>query len=84
MPLPGNDRGIATEKVVKLNRGALVERRIERINSVEALLQRWAKETNATLKKLLEDELHNEYSKEKEYSSTVKSFLRENGFPVAL
>lgn len=84
MPLPGNNRGIATEKVIKLNRGALVERRIERINSVEVLLQRWAKETNATLKKLLEAELHNEYSKEKEYSSTVKSFLRENGFPVTL
>ena len=82
MPLPGNDRGIATEKVVKLNRGALVERRIERITSIETLLQRWVKETNPTLKKLLEDELHDEYSKEKEYSSTVKSFLKGNGFPV--
>lgn len=82
MPLLGNDRGIATEKVVKLNRGALVERRTERIASIETLLQSWAKETNPTLKKLLEDELHNEYSKEKEYSSTVKSFLNQNGFPV--
>ncbi len=82
MPLPGNDRGIATEKVIRLNRGALVERRTERINSIEALLQGWAKETNPTLKKLLEDELHNEYLKEKEYSSTVKSFLKENEFPV--
>lgn len=82
MPLPGNDRGIATERVVKLNRGSLVEQRIERIKSIETLLQRWAKETNPTLKKLLEEELHDEYSSEKEYSSTVKGFLKENGFPV--
>ena len=82
MPHPGNDRGIVTERVVKLNRGSLVEQRIERIKSIEALLQRWAKEPNPTLKKLLEEELHDEYSSEKEYSSTVKSFLMENGFPV--
>lgn len=82
MPHPGNDRGIVTERVVKLNRGSLVEQRIERIKSIEALLQRWAKEPNPTLKELLEEELHDEYSSEKEYSSTVKSFLMENGFPV--
>ena len=82
MPLTGNDRGIATERVVKLNRSSLVERRIEKIKSIETLLQRWAKETNPTLKVLLESELHDEYLNEKEYSSTVKSFLKENQFPV--
>lgn len=82
MPLLGNDRGIATERVIKLNRMSLVERRTERIKSIETLLQSWAKEANPTLKKLLEEQLHDEYSSEREYSSTVKSFLRDNGFPV--
>lgn len=44
MPIPGNDRAIVTEKVLKLNRSTLVERRTERIMMVEILLQSWAKE----------------------------------------
>lgn len=82
MPRPGSDRGIVTEKILKLNRGALIEQRTDKINSIETLLQIWAKETNPTLKKLFEEELHNEYSSKKEFSSTVKNFLKENGFPV--
>ena len=39
MPIPGNDRAIVTEKVLKLNRSTLVERRTERIMMVEILLQ---------------------------------------------
>ena len=82
MPIPGNDRSIATEKVLKLNRPALVEQRTERIMMIEALLQSWAKEQNETLKNLLSEQLHDEYAEDKEFSSTIKSFLRANGFPV--
>lgn len=82
MPIPGNDRAIVTEKVLKLNRSTLVERRTERIMMVEILLQSWAKEKNATIKDLLSDQLHDEYAEDKEFSSTVKSFLKANGFPV--
>ena len=49
---------------------------------VEILLQSWAKEKNATIKDLLSDQLHDEYAEDKEFSSTVKSFLKANGFPV--
>lgn len=82
MPIPGNDRAIATEKVLKLNRLALVEQRTERIMMIETLLQSWAKEQNVTLKNLLSEQLHDEYAEDKEFSSTIKNFLRANGFPV--
>lgn len=36
MPIPGNDRAIVTEKVLKLNRSTLVERRTERIMMVDS------------------------------------------------
>ena len=34
------------------------------------------------IKDLLSDQLHDEYAEDKEFSSTVKSFLKANGFPV--
>ena len=82
MPAIGDNRAFITEKILKLNRAALVERRIERINSVEALLQSWAKEQDDTVKELLSEQLHNEYSADKEFSSTIRSFLIQRGFPV--
>lgn len=82
IPIPGNDRAIVTEKILKLNRTTLVERRTERIMMVETLLQSWAKEQNSTIKGLLSDQLHDEYAEDKEFSSTIKSFLKANGFPV--
>lgn len=34
------------------------------------------------MKEVLEQQLHEEYSEEAEYSSTVKAFLKANKFPV--
>lgn len=82
VPVLGDNRAIVTEKVLKLNRAALVERRTERIMSVENLLQAWAKEQNPTVKEILSNQLHEEYREDKEFSSTIKSFLNLNGFPV--
>ena len=73
---------VVTEKILKLNRPALVELRTEHIMMIEVLLQSWAKEQNPTLKGLLSEQLHDEYDEDKEFSSTIKSFLRANGFPV--
>lgn len=75
-------RAFVTENVLKLNRSSLVERRIERITQVKWLLSSWAKEKNSTMKEVLEQQLHEEYSEEAEYSSTVKAFLKANKFPV--
>lgn len=82
MPTPGNERGIITEKILNLNRASLIERRLERIKAVSILLHSWAREKCLPLKQLLADQLHEECSDDKEYSSTVKSYLKQNNFPV--
>lgn len=75
MPIKGDDRAYITKQVLKLNRSALVEQRTERIESVEVLLNCWEKEERQSVKAILEEQLHNEYSDDKEY-------LRQQGFPV--
>lgn len=82
MPILGDDRAYVTRNILKLNRAPLVERRTERIISVEALLNSWTKEQNTIVKDILEQQLHDEYAEEKEFSSTIKSYLKANGFPV--
>ena len=82
MPVPGDNRAYVTRNVLQLNRAALVERRIERITLVEPLLTSWAKEQDIVVKELLEQELHDQYSEDKEFSSTIKAYLYASGFPV--
>lgn len=82
MPVLCDDRAFVTEKVLKLNRPSLVERRSERITQINRLLISWAKEENSVVKEVLKQELHKEYSEDAEYSSTVKAFLIASGFPV--
>lgn len=82
MPQPTDTRAYVTEKILKLNRTSLVEKRTERIMSIERLLRSWAQEENITIKKVIEQELHDEYDERKEFSSTVKAYLKANNFPV--
>lgn len=82
MPVIGDDRAYVTKEKLKLNRAALVECRNERISSVENLLNAWKKEPRTEIKNILEEQLHNEYSEDKEFTSTVKSYLRQMGFPI--
>ena len=77
-----DSRAYVTRNVLKLNRAELVERRTDRITLVEPLLILWANEQNDGMKEILEQQLHDEYSEDKEYSSTIKSYLKANGFPV--
>ena len=82
MPVMYDERADITEKVLKLNRPALIERRTERIKSVELLLRAWSKETNQAVKDMLKEQLCDEVSNDKEFSSTVKGFLISRGFPI--
>ena len=82
MPIKGDDRAYIPKLVLKVNRSALVEQRPERIESVEVLLNCWEKEERQSVKAILEEQLHNEYSDDKEYTSTIKEYLRQQGFPV--
>ena len=82
MPKLGDNRALVTEKVLDLNRIPLIEKRKERLDSVGRLLQTWINEANPTVKNVIAIELHKEYDSDKEYSSTVKSFLAMRGFPI--
>lgn len=82
MPIAGNDRAYITESVLQLNRPALYEQRYERMLSVKSLLNSWKKEQRPAMKQVLEQQLHGEYTEDKEYSSTVKAYLRTEDFPV--
>lgn len=74
------DRAVITESTLKLNRSELVEKRQERIKSINSLLYSWTNARSPEIKKVLEEQLHLEYAKDKEYSATVKSFLDSHGF----
>lgn len=82
MPILGDDRAYVTRNILKLDRPPLVERRTERIMSVEPLLRSWKKEQNPIMKDVIEQQLHDEYAEDKEFSSTIKAYLKANGFPV--
>lgn len=80
--ISGDDRARITNDILKLNRTELIERRKERIDLVAALLELWAREQNTCRKNTLEQQLHEQYSEEKEFSSTIKAYLKANDFPV--
>ncbi|WP_240843815.1 HNH endonuclease [Acidaminobacter sp. JC074] len=77
---PGNDRGAITEKILKLNRAELLERRQEKIRLIEVKVNNWMKTNDKYLKKILKEELIEEISPEKEYSSTIRSYLKHLEF----
>jgi hypothetical protein len=70
---PNNARGELTEKQIDLNRPDLIERRKERIDMIRNLFDRYCSENNATLKKVLKQELLIEIAEDKPYSFCAKS-----------
>lgn len=79
---PGSRKGEITEKILKLNRTQLWERRKERLEYIKPLLDKWANEKNVAIKSILEDEIIKEASDDKEYSFVVKCYLRQVGIAV--
>ncbi len=75
-----NSRGFVTENTLELNRTELVERRNERLQSINKLLFSWEQATNPTIKDVLATELKKECAPDKEYSAFVKHFLIAKGF----
>jgi 5-methylcytosine-specific restriction endonuclease McrA len=79
----GDSRAYATRATLDLNRTPLMEKRVERIESVKTLLTVWATIPESDpLKKVSEKELHKEYGKDKEFSFVIKYYLDGMGFPV--
>lgn len=74
----GSERGELTTIDIDLNRPELLEKRLERLNNMQKLVDACMRTVNETLKKALIQDLLNEAKEEKEYSFFVKSFLKSH------
>ena len=72
---PGKHRARITIDVVKLNRMALLERRRERIQALEPLVDQYVAAPDGALKTLLRNELLKQASRDNEYCFVVKAYL---------
>ncbi|MFC4892223.1 HNH endonuclease [Pseudofrancisella aestuarii] len=74
----GSERAEITIKDINLNRPELLEKRFEKINSIERAITSCYRIKNASYRKVMLDELKNEASKDKEYSLFIKSFFKHH------
>ncbi len=75
MRIPTSDRGLVTERRLDLNRGELVERRMERLEQIETLMDQLSRTTNAAIRMVLEEQIRQECEADKEYAFVVRSFV---------
>lgn len=84
MPIQWTDRGRKTINQLKLKRTALVERRMDRLQSVQDLIELWeSKANNSAAQDALKLAIIEECQPDKEFSATVRCYIRcRMGWPV--
>lgn len=70
-------RGEITEKLLELNRPHLMESRMERINAVRLLIDKYNEETNTSLKFILKKEIVRESADDKPYAMAIKAVIKQ-------
>lgn len=75
MRRPTSDRGLVTQRVLDLNRGALVERRAERLEAVGSLMDQIARTSNVAIRQVLLDQVNQESLQDKEYAFVVRGYV---------
>lgn len=70
-------RGEITEKLLDLNRPHLMESRMERINAVRLLIDKYNEETNTSLKFILKKEIVKESADDKPYAMAIKAVIKQ-------
>ena len=70
---PANQRAELTKRILKLNRPDLIERRLERLESISRLIDKYHAETNLILKEAIKIEIEIEILDDKPYSLCAKS-----------
>lgn len=76
LPVPGDQRGIVTERIIKLNRGHLMERRAERLKALSDLLNLIATAQDANVRAVLRRDIENvELALDKEFSATARAYV---------
>lgn len=73
---PASDRGLITEKKLDLNRGALVEKRQERLEAIASLLDQIYRAANPAVKKVLIEQVAEECQPSKEYAFVVQEYVK--------
>ncbi|MDH7463513.1 HNH endonuclease [Chitinophagaceae bacterium 26-R-25] len=73
---PAKQRGELTTKILKLNRPELLERRLERLDLIRLLIDKYHNEKNLVLKKAIKDEIEIETQKDKPYSLFSRSLYK--------
>ena len=78
LPKPGSGPGMATETTIKLNRPELVERRTEKLLSLNKILQLLVEVNDAGKRAIIRRDLElNEQLSEKEYCAMSRVFIRQ-------
>ncbi len=72
---PGHNRARLTIEQLGLNRPALLERRKERIESLQALADQYAQEPDGAIRELLRTELRRHAKDDGEYAMIVRAYL---------
>jgi len=75
----GDRKGELTQKILELNRTDLLAKRLEKIQTIEMLVDKWASEDNPEYKKILEQELWKEAGDDAEYAFIVREYLFRQG-----
>lgn len=76
-PKPGRIRGTTTVEKLKLDRSALIERKKERLQNVQLLLERLELFPHGSAREFLLEEIEAEADSSREYSATVRQFLNQ-------
>lgn len=73
---PNNKRAELTEGLLELNRPELIEGRKHILDNIRPLLDRYANETNPSLKQLIKDNIKKEMEDDKPYSMCVRALVK--------
>ena len=79
MHINDSKRGEFTHRKIKLNRPELIERRIDAIQKIQNLIDKYKRETLPALKNILYQELLETCLPEKEFSFCKKQYLKDQG-----
>lgn len=74
-PRPGDDAGKLTYELLELNRVELIERRKDRLELLQLILDDYASENNELLKKLYKRKIDKHLESSNEYLMVTKAFV---------
>ena len=73
-----DSKGQLTRHTLRLNRSALVDRRMDRLRQIEPLADRYTEHQGTPLGQVLKEELRREAAPDKQYSAMVKRYLSDH------